>query len=174
MKRISVLSVLFFGLSFASFAQPEHRISFGAGIFSQGFMHELSEELTEYDRLIPYFGNENVVEYTEEKFRSFPINLNLHYEWILSRHWSVGCCLGYDYLRMKQTTNVYTKETWIDSWGMKMNHRCATEYGELRRHIFYLMPESSFYWFRRQKFAMYSKFSVGVRFNFEKREFFSS
>lgn len=52
MKRISVLSVLFFGLSFASFAQPEHRISFGAGIFSQGFMHELSEELTEYDRLL--------------------------------------------------------------------------------------------------------------------------
>lgn len=177
MKRFSLIVLLFIGFSLSCLAQPEHRIAIGFGGLSHGFNHALADILTDVEdcQRSPRDINDTD-ERTEEHMLILPVNLNLHYECTLKNHFSIGLCLGYDKLRMNQESWSYVAAEKVDRYGDGyIGWNCVSEdNGYLHRHIIFIMPEATVYWFKKERFSMYSKFGAGVRFNIEKREFFTS
>ncbi|MBR2261594.1 MAG: hypothetical protein IJ916_07830 [Paludibacteraceae bacterium] len=171
MKKVLFNILLCFGSLFSCFAQPEHRISLGFGLFSYAYIDEFIWEHTDVDYWYPGVDDYGTYEYTEEKLQSLPVNLNLHYECTLGKHFGIGLCLGYDRIRMRQETEyVTTVGEEVSPRGYRYPVRDTRyEYGRLYRHVLSVMPEATVYWFKRQHVAMYSKLAAGVRFNIEKR-----
>ncbi|MBO7145607.1 MAG: hypothetical protein J6W13_12395 [Salinivirgaceae bacterium] len=174
MKKIAFSLIICFTAIISSFAQTDHRFSLGLGQFSHAYVDEMTNELfTDVDYYYPGPDDHGTYEYTEESLRSFPLTLNFHYEATLGKHFGIGVCFGYDYLRMHQETetifstgeaqrpNGDTYTTWDRSY----------DFGTLRRHIFFVMPEASVYWFKRNHVAMYSKLGLGMKFVAESRDF---
>ena len=177
MKRFSLTLLLLFGISYNCFAQPEHRIAIGFGALSHGYNYALSKMLVDVeDCQRPPLDINDTDERTEEHVLILPVNLNFHYEYTLGKHLGLGLCLGYDRLRMNQMSWSYVAVVDVDPNGNEYLdwNRTSDDNGYLHRHIFFVMPEIAFYWFKKERCAMYSKFAAGVRFNFEKREFFNS
>lgn len=171
MKKVIFCICIFFGTLFSSYAQPDHRISLGVGLFSYAYIDELIWEHTDVDYYYPDVDDYGTYEYTEEKLQSLPTNLNLHYECTLGKHFGIGLCLGYDYFKMRQETE------YVTTVGEEVSPRgyrypvwdSRHEYGKLYRHVLSFMPEATVYWFKKRHVAMYSKLAAGVRFNIEKR-----
>lgn len=177
MKRIAFSLIICFTAIISSFAQTDHRFSLGLGLFSHAYLDEVVWEFfTDVDYYYPGPDDYGTYEYTTEHLRSFPLTLSLRYEATLGKHFGIGACFGYDYLRMYQETetifpdeelkrpNGDTYTTWDHSY----------DYGTLRRHIFFVMPEATIYWFKRNHVSMYSKLAAGMRFVAESRTFDSA
>lgn len=177
MKRIYLIILLFMGISYNCFAQSEHRIAIGFGAFSHGYNYALSKMLEEVEdcQRTPLDINDTD-ERTEEHELVLPVNINLHYEYSSNNYLSIGICLGYDKLRMNQMSWSYVAVVDEDLNGNEYLgwNISSKDNGYLHRHIIFVMPEMSIYWFKKERCSMYSKFAAGVRFNFEKREFFNS
>ena len=174
MKR-NLISICCFLVSLYCFASPEHRLSIGRGLLSYEYLDEFSYEHSDRDWCQPSPYLNDTYETTEEHLTSFPVNLNIHYECTLGKHFGIGVCLGYDHLRMSQGIEEYKSTDGIDYNGNTRKEWALYrhDFGELDRYILFVMPEATFYWFKKNHFAMYSKLAGGIRFNFEKREFYS-
>lgn len=173
MKKFIYSIIFFIGTTLNTFAQPEHRLSLGVGLFSHEYIEEYAlENWTEVDNWYPEPNDHGTFEYPEEKLKSLPIGFNLHYEYSWGRRFTVGLCLGYDYLRMEQTTEVITSigETEMPDGKIITQWDHFEKQGELHRHILKIMPEISFYYDIKKHVAMYAKLAAGIRFNIEKRE----
>ena len=174
MKKFFLSIIFCFVALFTCFAQVEHRISFGVGVFSHAYLSEFFSEFDDVDRYYPSPYDEpcDDYEYTDKWICSLPFNANLHYELAIGKHFGVGLCAGYDYIRMKHETEIIqTNTTEQNSYGSYNTWDSFTEYGRLHRHILYFMPEVYVYWFKRSHVAMYSKIGAGMRFNIEKKTY---
>lgn len=177
MKK-QILSIIFlFGATFSILAQTEHRLSAGIGLFSHAYIDEFVwENCTDIDYWYPGPSDHGTYEYPEETLKTFPININFHYECTLGKHWGIGLCLGYDYLGMDQRTEIITSlgETKSPEGATYTSWDRTYKDGELHRHILMVMPEATIYYFKKKYISMYGKLAAGVRFNIEKREFDNS
>lgn len=166
MKKYCLI-LLYIAISICCLAQQERHIALGLGYYSHAY---ISEEYNSSNR--NYYEQENysydvindtiICIGTRNELISKPFHFNIHYAWMLGKIAGLGLCLGYDHLSMKQY--IQTDKT--------TKHKSYTDinyYGELNRHIIYLMPEAIIYYLKRDHFSMYGKFGAGLRFNFEKK-----
>lgn len=174
-------SLLLLGTSSICHAKPEHRISLGAGLISYSYLDEIFDENSEIDICLPDFSEDKIAGVTTDEFawrelQTLPITINLHYECTLGKHFGVGLCIGYDYQRMSLDIDKYTytgevafhDEILGDITHEDYNYR--NESGELTRHKIYIMPEATFYYFKKEHVSMYGKLAAGVSFTKIKRE----
>lgn len=164
--------LLFATLATAWAVESQHRIALGAGYFSHAYIDQQYFQWEEgEDDPYPSPYTHGTIETLHEEVTSPPIHINLHYECALGKHFGVGLCLGYDYLKIEQDKEINTSvgdETTPDGETYSI-WETTHEYGELHRHILYFMPEGTVYWFKKKHVSMYSKLGVGFRVNFEKK-----
>lgn len=176
MKTI-ISSILLLGGSLGCIAAPEHSISLGAGILSYSHIREIIDECTDYEIAPPYFGENPIVGQSIDGFawrnlENFPITVNLHYECTLGKRFGVGVCFGYEHHEMSLDIDKWTyigtpTDVQQDAYH---NYKTTHETGSLDRHIFFIAPEATFYYFKKEHVAMYGKVAAGVRFSTIKKE----
>lgn len=154
LKPFICFSIFLFGFPFDGLAKPDHRLSLGLGVFSYAYKYEKSYETISFYNHHPM---------SIDELKSKPFTYNAHYECTLGRHFGVGVCLGYDYLRVDR------------SFVTPVGYYYSGEYnvtgsGEYKTYIFFVMPETTFYYFKRKIVAMYGKLAAGIRFDIEKGE----
>lgn len=176
MKKIICVIIGAFCATFSSLAQLEHRISYTFGFVSHAYHQERNNERKFQEYTFPDIREHGTYEYTDEDLHSIPVVFNFQYDCSLKKHFGVGLCMGYECEKMWQKTN-YIKSAGdvISPFGNTYtNWIQELRNGELKRHIIFIMPEATVYWFKKRHVSMYSKAAVGVRFNFEKRKFYTS
>ncbi len=171
----SIFCSLVLGASLSSQAAPEHSLSLGLGALSFPYLDELCEEHADVELAPPYFGKNPIVgqstyEYAWRELQTPPLTFNLHYECTLGKHFGVGLCFGYEHQKMDLDIDVYTfagKKAFSEGDHTFEHDSYVTthETGELNRNLFYIMPEATFYYFKKEKVAMYGKLAAGVRFS---------
>lgn len=179
LKTIFSLALLS-GTFLSSFAKSEHKISFGAGLFSYSYLHEIINENADVELAPPYFGENPIVgqscyRYAWRDLQTPPINYNIHYECTLGNHFGIGLCFGYELQKMNldidkyiyQGTSNFQDEHKDYVWN---KYTIEKESGKLSRNIFCIMPEATFYYFKKEHVSMYGKLAAGVRFSKIKRE----
>ena len=173
MKKFVFVIFICIGTAFSCFANPEHRISGGLGIVSHAYLKERISESENLRYRYPDPNDTGRFEYTDEDLVFSPFNLSLHYGRTIGTHFDVGGCFGYDYLRMKQETEIITSigEQTSPHGNTYTLWESSHKFGRLNRHILYVMPEATIYWFREKHAAMYSKLGLGVELVVEKRVF---
>lgn len=171
MKKVLLNILLCFGALFSCFAQSEHRISLGVGLFSYEYINEWLDERADVDYYYPGSNDHGTYEYPDNDLKSLPNNLNLHYECTLGKHFGVGLCLNYDRFRMHNETEVITSvgEQTSPQGVVHTLWNSYNESGNIHRHIFSIMPEATVYWFKKNHVAMYSKLGAGVRWKINKK-----
>ena len=169
--------ICMFSATFSSFAQIEHRISYTFGFVSHAYHTERANERKDKEYIFPGNRDHGTYEYTDEDLHSIPVAFNFQYDCSLKKHFGVGLCIGYELENMYQKTNV-VKSKKVDITSPFGNTYTDWEQvhsnGELKRHILYIMPEATGYWFKKRHVAMYSKVAAGLRIDFERREFYES
>lgn len=173
MKRFVFVIFILIGAVFSCFATPERRISAGLGIVGHAY---LKERISESENLRYNYPNPNdtgIFEYTDEDLVFSPFNLSFHYGRTIGKHLDIGGCFGYDYLRMKQETEIITSigEQTSPHGNTYTLWESSHKSGMLNRHVLYIMPEATLYWFKEKHAAMYCKLALGVEFVVEKRVF---
>lgn len=176
MKKIICGIICVLGSTLNSFAQKENRISYSFGFVSHAYHLERANERKFQEYTFPGVKDHGIYEYTDEDLYSMPIVFNLQYDRSLREHIGVGFCMGYECEKMNQETNFIKSAGDVTSPFGNIYTNWIREHrnGELKRHILYIMPEATVYWFKKRHVAMYTKAAVGVRFNFEKRKFYNS
>lgn len=172
MKRFSLIVLLFIGFSLSCLAQPEHRISFGLGWFNNEYIKEMIREKKDVEHDFPGPFDKGDFKYTDKNMKSLPINLNFHYECSIGQRWGFGFCLGYDRIRYHQESEH------VSSIGEQTSPHGMTytlwdsyhTWEQFYRHFFYLMPEATFYWFKKKYISMYSKVGICVGLEIQKTE----
>lgn len=171
-------SLLLLGGSFNVIAAPEHRISLGGAIHSYSQIREKLDENVEYEMGPPYFGENPIIGQSIDGFawrelENFPITVNLHYECSLGSRWGVGICFGYEYQKMSLEISKWTymgektdvPEPYSHYARFTNKYTTTDETGRLDRHIFFIAPEATFYYYKRERVAMYGKVAAGIKFH---------
>lgn len=176
MKKIVLGFILAGGVLSNCFAQSEHRISLGAGLFGHAYINEIVQELEKREYCYPGPKDHGTYTYLDQSLRSLPTSINLHYEHTLGNHFGVGICLGYDRLKMRQEIEVITSVgEQTSSFGERYTvWESSHESAYLRRHVLMILPEFTVYWFKKNHVAMYSKVAPGIRFSVDQRKIYIS
>lgn len=175
MKRFILYILLCLGTTTICFSQesPEHqhRISLGWGILTHEFIDNyLFCFFEDEENCYPGSDDHGRYEYLSDNLCMFPVNLNLHYEYTIGNHFSVGGCLGYNYYAINRRAKIYTSvgDLIDDSGETYTDWEITREKWLVHRHVLHFMAEGNAYWFKKRHVAMYSKMGVGMRFNIEK------
>lgn len=173
MKNIILGIACSLGTVFSGFAQFEHRISYTFGFVSRAYQQQKENQLKHQEYVFPGPKDHGTYEYTDEHLLSSPFVFNFQYDCSLHKHIGVGLAMGYERERLYQEATVIRSIGEHTSPFGNTYTSWSTEYkdGILKRHILYIMPEVTIYWFKKRHVAMYSKGAIGARFNFEKRDF---
>ena len=173
-------SILLFGASVGCLASPEHSISFGLSMLSYSYLHEKIDENATVDLCPPYFGENPIVgqscyRYAWRDLQTPPINYNIHYECTLGNHFGIGLCFGYELQKMNLDIDKYIYQGPNNNYPGEYKYKWSKytkekESGKLSRHIFFIMPEATFYYFKKEHVSMYGKLAAGVRFSKIKTE----
>ena len=173
MKKFVFVIFILIGAVFRCFATPERRISAALGIVGHAYLKERTLESENLRYRYPDPNDTGRFEYTDEDLVFSPFNLSFHYGRTIGKHLDIGGCFGYDYLRMKQETEIITSigEQTSPHGNTYTLWESSHKYGMLNRHVLYIMPEATLYWFKEKHAAMYCKLALGVDFVVEKRVF---
>lgn len=174
MKNIILGIACSLGTVFSGFAQFEHRISYTFGFVSRAYQQQKENQLKHQEYVFPGPRDHGTYLYTDEHLHcSAPFVFNFQYDCSIYKHIGVGLCMGYERHRMFQEATVIKSvgEQTTPFGNTYTQWSAEYRYGILKRHILYVMPEVTIYWFKKRHVAMYSKGAIGGRFNFEKRDF---
>lgn len=170
MKKLFLGVAFMVSALFNATAQSDQKLSLGVGMFSHSYLKQFVENFSMVDYCYPGDHEHGTYKYQDRFMHSFPLTANLHYECTVGKHFGLGLCFTYDYMRMDHETETWTSigDEPIGNGDTRTIWDIRNESGKIYRHTFNIMPEVTVYWFKKRHVALYSQVAAGIRFNVEK------